>query len=86
MHDLFMHLNVCFGVKRSMIPNTSSPPNMMLVPPYAEGLAKVTVATLTHVHRRSKEKLCNPFVDDKAVEGNEDVEVITVICTHYNIE
>lgn len=70
---VFMHLNVYFDVKRSMIQDTSSPPNMKLVPPYAECVTKVITDTLTHVHRRSKQRLCNPFVDDKVEEGNEDV-------------
>ena len=59
-------------MSRSMIVDVSSPPNLMLLPQYAENVAKVMAATSTRILREPKRRVRNPFVDDEAKEGEED--------------
>ena len=68
----FMPLTIYFGVSRFTRAKASSNPNMMLLPPYAENVAKFMEAALTHVHQRSRQRICNPFVHLEAKEGKED--------------
>jgi hypothetical protein len=51
-----------------MIAEALSHPNLMLLPPHAENVAKVIEAISTPLHQRFKRRVCNPFVEDEAKE------------------